>query len=109
MSRMSMKRCPSCGFLNPNAYSDVCWYCDPKTDAPATDDDEPITREWVKQEYGTGEIDVTEDIGIAVSVNGGVVIELFSGRDYAQAPLSHIHTRGDLRRLLAALGWRAEG
>jgi hypothetical protein len=77
---------------------------------PNTDDAEPITREWMRREFEVTTFAITQDVELTV-ISGELILEVTGehGAYYANSVLPHIRTRGQLRQLLAALGWRREG
>ena len=73
-----------------------------------SDDGEAITREWMEEEYGDDVLWLPcDDLSpvLICSHEGSVRINIECG----EWALPHIRTRGDMRTLLAALGWRREG
>ncbi len=71
-----------------------------------SDDDMPITREWVNEVYPSQLADVIDVIGNLKLFWDGSLFQLFIEDNYGDRPgveLPHIKTRGPLRQLLAAL------
>lgn len=82
------------------------------------DDGEEVTREWFEKEIGDGDWEVWREDDrcdrVSVFINEELVVNVrvqdaHAGPEYdAWAPMPHVKTRGDVRRLLAALGIATE-
>lgn len=109
-----MHACPSCiQFVSTDlGLEPVCAECIDERDDQVSDDAEPITREWMIAEYQDTEITVSDECNVFLEFCTDRVW-LISGCTQCSDPsgllLAHIRTRGDLRRLIAALGWRKDG
>lgn len=76
-------------------------------EAPPSDDDEPISREWMWDVYGSARVFCPEGLNVCIP-QGSTTVWLDNGDYDGLAPLPHIRTRRQLRDLLAALGYLAD-
>jgi hypothetical protein len=91
--------CDGCGF----------WWLAPTP----SDDGEPITREWAESTFGIQSVVISNTMSVWIPSSVPVLVINASGvtpptEQVHDEPLYHIRTRGQLRALLAALGWQRE-
>jgi hypothetical protein len=117
--------CPQCekcgkamrdtGFLQPASLPlyqcDVC-HATRTFAKPApmpSDDGEPITQAWWKDEFGALGLYIDHSLSVEPVriIHDGFIVAGINCQG-ARSSLRHVKTRGQLRALLAALGWQRE-